>query len=49
MVELTTEDMLADYIRRVRFDMLDEEPGTGIQEASLHPQQFDDLPIACPH
>ena len=32
LVELTTQDMLADYIRRVRFDMLDEEPGTGIEE-----------------
>jgi hypothetical protein len=37
MVELTTRDMLADYIRRVRFDMLDEEPG----KTALHPPQFE--------
>jgi hypothetical protein len=37
MVELATQDMLADYIRCVRFDMLDEKPG----KTALHPPQFE--------
>jgi len=41
LVELTTQDMLADYVRRVRFDMLDEELSTGIHETVFDPRQIE--------